>query len=172
MTEWFMCVFTRTLPWSSVLRVWDIFFFEGKAFFDSVPKKSKNHYSKARGVQRKSALQSALVKSSTAKNYLKVKSKSKVRFINHYTWNFLWDILRLLSSTRPMCHSHTMTNMGREPATIHIAAYRSSPCYALRHGRRVLFLALAPIGGKRLVSKCSNWVCAFAVYDQCAYIRI
>ncbi|XP_006262868.4 TBC1 domain family member 10B [Alligator mississippiensis] len=29
MTEWFMCVFSRTLPWSSVLRVWDMFFCEG-----------------------------------------------------------------------------------------------------------------------------------------------
>lgn len=29
MTEWFMCVFTRTLPWASVLRVWDMFFCEG-----------------------------------------------------------------------------------------------------------------------------------------------
>lgn len=29
MTEWFMCAFTRTLPWSSVLRVWDMFFCEG-----------------------------------------------------------------------------------------------------------------------------------------------
>ncbi|KAB7504639.1 TBC1 domain family member 10B [Armadillidium nasatum] len=29
MTEWFMCLFSRTLPWSSVLRVWDIFFCEG-----------------------------------------------------------------------------------------------------------------------------------------------
>lgn len=29
MTEWFMCVFTRTLPWSSVLRIWDMFFCEG-----------------------------------------------------------------------------------------------------------------------------------------------
>lgn len=28
-TEWFMCVFTRTLPWSTVLRVWDMFFCEG-----------------------------------------------------------------------------------------------------------------------------------------------
>ena len=27
------------------------------------------------------------------------------------------------SSARPMCHSHTMTNTGREPATIRIAAY-------------------------------------------------
>jgi len=26
MTEWFMCIFTRTLPWSSVLRVLDVFF--------------------------------------------------------------------------------------------------------------------------------------------------
>ena len=40
------------------------------------------------------------------------------------------------SSARPMCYSHTMTNTGREPATIRIAAYRSSPRYALRHGRR------------------------------------
>lgn len=29
MTEWFMCAFSRTLPWSSVLRVWDIFLCEG-----------------------------------------------------------------------------------------------------------------------------------------------
>lgn len=29
MTEWFMCAFSRTLPWSSVLRVWDMFFSEG-----------------------------------------------------------------------------------------------------------------------------------------------
>ncbi|KAL0993289.1 hypothetical protein UPYG_G00105730 [Umbra pygmaea] len=29
MTEWFMCVFSRTLPWASVLRVWDMFFCEG-----------------------------------------------------------------------------------------------------------------------------------------------
>ena len=33
------------------------------------------------------------------------------------------------SSARPICHSHTMTSMGREPATIRIAAYRSSLCY-------------------------------------------
>uniref|UniRef100_A0A4W2GVJ7 TBC1 domain family member 10B n=1 Tax=Bos indicus x Bos taurus TaxID=30522 RepID=A0A4W2GVJ7_BOBOX len=29
MTEWFMCIFARTLPWASVLRVWDMFFCEG-----------------------------------------------------------------------------------------------------------------------------------------------
>ncbi|XP_026874887.2 TBC1 domain family member 10A isoform X1 [Electrophorus electricus] len=29
MTEWFMCAFSRTLPWASVLRVWDMFFSEG-----------------------------------------------------------------------------------------------------------------------------------------------
>lgn len=29
MTEWFLCLFTRTLPWSCVLRIWDIFLFEG-----------------------------------------------------------------------------------------------------------------------------------------------
>lgn len=31
MTEWFMCAFSRTLPWSSVLRVWDMFFCEGRS---------------------------------------------------------------------------------------------------------------------------------------------
>lgn len=31
MTEWFMCIFSRTLPWSCVLRVWDMFFCEGKS---------------------------------------------------------------------------------------------------------------------------------------------
>lgn len=30
MTEWFMCVFSRTLPWASVLRVWDMFLCEGE----------------------------------------------------------------------------------------------------------------------------------------------
>ena len=40
------------------------------------------------------------------------------------------------SSARPICHSHTMTRKGREPATIRITAYRSSLRYALRHGRR------------------------------------
>jgi len=29
MTEWFMCIYSRTLPWSSVLRMWDIFLCEG-----------------------------------------------------------------------------------------------------------------------------------------------
>ncbi|XP_051989122.1 TBC1 domain family member 10B-like [Xyrauchen texanus] len=29
MTEWFMCIFSRTLPWVCVLRVWDMFFCEG-----------------------------------------------------------------------------------------------------------------------------------------------
>ena len=41
--------------------------------------------------------------------------------------NLLWDILRLPSScraalARPICHSHTMTRTGCEPATIRIAA--------------------------------------------------
>ena len=29
MTEWFLCIFTRTLPWPSVLRIWDMFCCEG-----------------------------------------------------------------------------------------------------------------------------------------------
>lgn len=29
MIEWFMCIFCRTLPWPTVLRVWDMFFCEG-----------------------------------------------------------------------------------------------------------------------------------------------
>jgi len=34
MPQWFMTLFTMTLPWASVLRVWDIFYFEGvKLFF-------------------------------------------------------------------------------------------------------------------------------------------
>ena len=28
-TEWFMSMFSRTLPWPTVLRIWDMFFFEG-----------------------------------------------------------------------------------------------------------------------------------------------
>lgn len=37
MTEWFMCAFSRTLPWSSVLRVWDMFFCEGIRFRRAIP---------------------------------------------------------------------------------------------------------------------------------------
>ncbi|CAG8454775.1 12548_t:CDS:10 [Ambispora gerdemannii] len=34
MTQWFMTIFTMALPWASVLRIWDIFYFEGvKLFF-------------------------------------------------------------------------------------------------------------------------------------------
>lgn len=29
MTEWFLCAMTRTLPWDTLLRVWDIFLCEG-----------------------------------------------------------------------------------------------------------------------------------------------
>ena len=29
MTEWFLCLFARTLPWPSVLRIWDMFCCEG-----------------------------------------------------------------------------------------------------------------------------------------------
>ena len=46
------------------------------------------------------------------------------------------------SSARPIYHFHAMTRTGCEPATIHIAAYRSSQRYALRHGRRLFFLTL------------------------------
>lgn len=30
MTEWFLCLFVRTLPWCTVLRIWDMFLFEGR----------------------------------------------------------------------------------------------------------------------------------------------
>ncbi|KAG9291907.1 hypothetical protein G9A89_004845 [Geosiphon pyriformis] len=34
MTQWFMTIFTMSLPWASVLRIWDVFYFEGvKLFF-------------------------------------------------------------------------------------------------------------------------------------------
>ncbi|KAG8239350.1 hypothetical protein J437_LFUL017963 [Ladona fulva] len=29
MTEWFLCVYTRTLPWTTILRIWDMFLCEG-----------------------------------------------------------------------------------------------------------------------------------------------
>ncbi|XP_014210494.1 TBC1 domain family member 10A [Copidosoma floridanum] len=29
MMEWFLCVYTRTLPWESILRIWDMFLCEG-----------------------------------------------------------------------------------------------------------------------------------------------
>lgn len=30
MTEWFLCLFARTLPFPTVLRVWDVFLSEGE----------------------------------------------------------------------------------------------------------------------------------------------
>ena len=30
MIEWFMCVYTRTMPWCTVLRIWDMFLCEGR----------------------------------------------------------------------------------------------------------------------------------------------
>jgi hypothetical protein len=34
MTQWFMTLFTMSLPWASVLRVWDVFYYDGvKALF-------------------------------------------------------------------------------------------------------------------------------------------
>lgn len=35
MTEWFMCAFSRTLPWASVLRVWDMFLCDGNTMAHS-----------------------------------------------------------------------------------------------------------------------------------------
>ena len=72
------------------------------------------------------------------------------------------------SSARPICHSHTMTSMGREPATMHIAAYTSSTHYALCHGRRqeLYLIILFEIKcicnvGKRLIT--DNRVMSFAL---------
>lgn len=31
--QWFLTAFTMTLPWQSVLRVWDVFYFEGVKVF-------------------------------------------------------------------------------------------------------------------------------------------
>lgn len=36
MTEWFMCAFSRTLPWGSVLRVWDMFLCEGGRTYSQI----------------------------------------------------------------------------------------------------------------------------------------
>jgi hypothetical protein len=30
MTQWFLTLYTMSLPWTSVLRVWDMFYFEGR----------------------------------------------------------------------------------------------------------------------------------------------
>lgn len=36
MTEWFLCAFTRTLPWPTLLRFWDVFLFDGKCLFNDL----------------------------------------------------------------------------------------------------------------------------------------
>ena len=47
MTEWFMCIFSRTLPWSCVLRVWDMFFCEGEGLTPRAPRNQIKLYSYA-----------------------------------------------------------------------------------------------------------------------------
>ena len=39
------------------------------------------------------------------------------------------------SSARPICHSHAMTRTGCEPYAPYTLLHRSSPRYALHHGR-------------------------------------
>ena len=67
------------------------------------------------------------------------------------------------SSTRPICHSHAMTNTGREPATINYALlHRSSPRYALRHGRRawsLVYVHNALTGMRKFAFKPSDLAC-------------
>ena len=69
---------------------------------------------------------------------IKVKDKDKDSFtgLQEFVVGYSKAPEQPQSSARPTCHSHTMTSMGCEPATIRIAAYRSSPHYALRQGRR------------------------------------
>ena len=47
------------------------------------------------------------------------------------------------SRARPICHSHTMTNSGREPATIRIAAYGQESKSAERYVRQGNVLPMA-----------------------------
>lgn len=44
MTEWFMCAFSRTLPWASVLRVWDMFLCDGQIHLHILPHKQVCHH--------------------------------------------------------------------------------------------------------------------------------
>ena len=66
---------------------------------------------------------------------LRLVNVNKIKIYSLAHRNLLWDILRLPSSRRAalgLCHSHAMTNMGRELATIRIAAYIGA-----RHGMLV-----------------------------------
>ena len=59
------------------------------------------------------------------------KKLSKVYFINHYTWNILWDILRLLSSRRAMLGlyvilTHWRTRGAKQRPLLHIGARRAT----------------------------------------------
>lgn len=44
MTEWFMCAFSRTLPWASVLRVWDMFLCDGQIPLHILPHRQVCHH--------------------------------------------------------------------------------------------------------------------------------
>lgn len=44
MTEWFLCVYTRTLPWPTLLRVWDMFLCEGEQQFFQIAENSRRKY--------------------------------------------------------------------------------------------------------------------------------
>ena len=70
----------------------------------------------------------------TKANYLKDKDKEPFIGLQEFVVGYSKAPEQPQSSARPVCHSHAMTSTGREPATIRNAAYRSSPCYALRAG--------------------------------------
>ena len=59
-------------------------------------------------------------------------------------------------SARPICQSHTMTSTGREPATIHIAAYRSSPHYAFTPRQKTDNVVVQGVLGMRSGSQWSR----------------
>ena len=71
-----------------------------------------------------------------------IKDKDKDPFIGQqeFVVRYSKDTKQPQSSAWPICQSHAMTRTGREPAIICIAAYWSSPCYGLRHGRQHTYI--------------------------------
>ena len=80
-------------------------------------------------------VESIISKSSFIPSYLKDKDKDKDPFIGpqEFVVGYSKAPKQTQSSAGPICHSPAMTSTGREPAIIHIAAYRSSLSYALHY---------------------------------------
>ena len=76
--------------------------------------------------------------------------------------NLLWDILRLPSSRRAALGLYVILTLWRTRGANqppYASLHKSSPCYALRHGRRYIYIALLPEMSNTSVNWPSKFCC-------------